>query len=109
MAHDNHDEDRVRVLAERVDRGDFDMALRPEKAEDALRDGPERFFALAAEIARTQFDPADEWNEFVRALWEQADAGFGLTDGDNDAVATTWFDHPEDPPVVAWDSRPQRD
>lgn len=95
-------------LSRRVDRGDFDAALRPENAEDALRDGPERFFALAAEIGRSQFDPAEQWEEFVRAVWEQVDAGFGLSaaDEDDDAIAKTWFDHPEDPPVVAWDRQP---
>ena len=29
------------------------------------------FFALAAEAARVQFDPAEQWDEFVAALWHQ--------------------------------------
>ena len=95
-------------MATRVERGDFDPALRPASHEEALREGPERFFALAAEVARSQFDPAEHWDDFVHALWEQADAGFGLsaTDAKDGTGETAWFDDPEDPPVVAWERRP---
>lgn len=94
-------------LAQRVERGDFDAAFRPASTEEALREGPERFFALAAEVARSQFEPTEHWDEFVQALWEQADAGFGLSaaDAKDDAGETAWFDDPDDPPVVAWDRR----
>lgn len=109
-------------IGDRVDRGDFDAALRPASNEEALRDGPVQFFKLGAEVARAQFDPAEQWPKFVQALWEQVDAGFGLTVDDEDdaaiprawfdhpddpAVPTAWFDHPDDPAVVAWDRRPQ--
>lgn len=97
-------------LDQRVARGDFDAALHPASAEEALQDGPKHFFALAAEIGRSQFDPTTHWDDFVRAVWEQIDAGFGLTAAeDAGGVAEVWFDHPEDPPVVAWDRRPESD
>lgn len=97
--------ERRAALADRVDDGRFDAALRPTSNEEALREGPGQFFKLVAEVARAQFDPADEWDEFVQALWEQVDAGFGLTvdDEDDAAVPRAWFDHPDDPAVVAWD------
>lgn len=106
MTDDSQSERRRDTIAERVDGGEFDAALRPANAEEALREGPERFFALAAEVARAQFDPSDHWDEFVSALWEQVDAGFGLTLSEDDQpAARSWFDHPEDPSFVAWDQR----
>jgi hypothetical protein len=100
-----HAEQRRSEIADRVDRGDFDAALRPTSNEEALREGPGQFFKLATEVARAQFDPAGQWDEFVEALWEQVDAGFGLTadDEDDPAVSRAWFDHPDDPAVVVWD------
>lgn len=92
-------------LTERVERGDFDAALRATTPEEALLLGPERYFVLVAEIARTQFDPAERWDDFVRALWEQVDAGFGLTTDNEDESVRPWFDHPDDPSFVAWDQR----
>lgn len=96
-------------IAERVERGEFDAALRPTGNEEALHEGPGQFFKLVAEVARGQFDPADRWEEFVQALWEQVDAGFGLSvdDEDDAAVPRTWFDHPDDPAVVVWDRGPE--
>ena len=95
-------------LAGRVDRGDFDAALRPASKEEALREGPGQFFKLVAEVARAQYDPAEDWDHFVQALWEQVDAGFGLTVNDEGdaAVPRAWFDHPDDPAVVVWDRQP---
>lgn len=105
---DSSDSGALHELSRRVDIGEFDAALRPTNEDESLHQGPERFFALAAEIARSQFDPTAHWEEFVHAFWEQADAGFGLSaaDPNDDAIETAWFDHPEDPPVVAWDRRP---
>ena len=102
-------ERRQSEIADRVDRGDFDAALRPASNEEALREGPGQFFKLVAEVARAQFDPAVQWDEFVQALWEQVDAGFGLTvDEEDDAtVPRVWFDHADDPAVVVWDRRPE--
>ena len=60
-------------LEQRIDEGEFDAALRPDTTGQALRDGPRQFFALAAEAARTEFDPADRWDDFEQALWEQVD------------------------------------
>ena len=96
-------------LADGVDRGDFDAALRPSSNEEALREGPGQFFKLVAEVARAQFDPAEHWDEFVQTLWAQVDAGFGLSvdDEDDAAAPRTWFDHPDDPAVVVWDRRPE--
>ena len=97
-------------IANRAAQGEFDAALRPASNEEALQEGPAQFFRLVAEVARGQFDPAEQWDEFVQALWEQVNAGFGLTAHENDpAVPTAWFDHPDDPPVVAWDRNPQDD
>lgn len=107
----DHDTPRTRLteLAARVDEGEFDSALRPPSNEMALREGPGQFFKLVAEVARAQFDPADDWDGFVQALWEQVDAGFGLTvdDEDDAAVPRAWFDHADDPAVVVWDRRPE--
>ena len=96
--------------ADRIDRGEFDAALRPTSNEEALREGPAQFFKLVAEVARAQFDPAEQWEGFVHALWEQVDAGFGLTvdDDDDAAVPRAWFDHPDDPSVVVWDRRAEQ-
>ncbi len=110
--HEGHVK-RHAQLAGRVDDGEFDAALRPGSNEEALKDGPQQYFALVAEVARAQFDPAEHWEEFVQALWEQVDAGYGLTADDEDEdeamVPRTWFDHPDDPAVVAWDRRlPER-
>ena len=97
-------------LADRVEQGEFDAALRPTGNDQALREGPGQFFKLGAEVARAQFDPSEHWDEFVQALWEQVDAGFGLTvdDEDDAAVPRAWFDHPDDPAVVVWDRRPEQ-
>jgi hypothetical protein len=97
---------RREELAGRVHDGEFDAAPRPGSNEEALTEGPQQYFALVADVARAQFDPAEHWQEFVQALWEQVDAGYGLTADDDDAaVSSTWFDHPDDPAVVAWDRR----
>lgn len=60
---------------------------------------------LSAEVARGEFDPSERWDEFVRALWEQVDAGFGLTPDDQEHadIPRAWFDHADDPDVVVWD------
>jgi len=108
--HDTNERSELRrsEIGDGVERGEFDAALRPTSSEEALRDGPEQFFKLVAEVARAQFDPAEHWDDFVQALWEQVDAGFGLTaDEDDPAMPRAWFDHPDDPAVVAWDQRPQ--
>ena len=62
------------------------------------------FLSLAAAAARAQRDPARDWDGFVEALWHQVAAGFALTDDIEDypEVPRAWFDHPDDPPVVAW-------
>jgi hypothetical protein len=80
-------------------------AFTPGSTGQALRDGPQAFFALAAGVARVQFDPAEEWVGFLQALWEQLDAGFALTPDEMASlgVPEAWFDHPDDPSVVAWD------
>jgi hypothetical protein len=85
--------------------GTFAAALNPGSTGQALRDGPAAFFALAAGVARVQFDPAEEWDGFLQALWEQLDAGFALTPDETMGlgVPEAWFDHPDDPPVVVWD------
>lgn len=95
-------------IEERAGRGDFDAALRPESTEQALREGPRQYFALASEVARGVFEPSERWNEFVHALWEQIDAGFGLTSDDQEHthVPLAWFDHSDDPDVVVWDPEP---
>ena len=100
---------RQAQLADRVEHGEFDAALRPTGNEEALREGPGQFFKLVAEVVRAQFDPAEHWDQFVQALWEQMDAGFGLTvdDEDDAAVPRAWFHHPDDPAVVVWDRRPE--
>ncbi|MBA2316504.1 MAG: hypothetical protein H0V93_01790 [Euzebyales bacterium] len=56
-------------------------------------------------MARGEFDPAERWDEFVQALWEQVDAGFGLTPDDEEHpdIPRAWFDHAHDPDVVVWD------
>ncbi len=83
----------------------FDAALRPDSLEQALREGPRQFFALAAEVARGEFDPTERWDEFVQTLWEQVDAGFGLTPDDEEHadIPRAWFDHADDPDVVVWE------
>lgn len=108
---DRHEPIRERDdLAHRVDSGEFDAALRPTSYDQALSEGPGQFFRLAAEVARGQFDPTEQWDQFVQALWEQVNAGFGLTaDEDDPRVMAAWFDHPNDPAVVAWDRDPQDD
>ena len=108
MNDDERSEMRRSRLADRVDGGEFDAALRPASNEEALREGPGQFFKLGAEVARGQFDPAEHWDEFVQALWEQVDAGFGLTPDDEEHidVPRAWFDHADDPDVVVWDREP---
>ena len=97
---------RFENLADRVERGEFDAALRPESTQQALSEGPERYFGFIAEVARAQFDPVEQWDDFVAALWEQVDAGFGLTaDEDDGGRPRPWFDFPDDPSFVAWDQR----
>lgn len=63
------------------------------------------FFGVSAEAARAEFDPVERWEEFVEALWEQVDAGFGLTvdEGDFPDVPRAWFDRPDDSPLAAWE------
>ena len=109
MSYEERATQRREELADRVDAGEFDAALRPDSGEEALREGPEQFFKLVAEVARAQCDPREDWAGFVQALWEQVDAGFGLSVDDEDeaAVPRTWFDHPDDPAVVVWDRRPE--
>lgn len=89
-------------------RGAFAAAFQPGKPEDAFRDGPRQFFALAAEVARAQFDPVLQWDDFLEALWEQAAAGFGLSPDDQDLTGgpRAWFEEPDDPDVVVWDEQP---
>lgn len=95
-------------LAAQAGSGLFEPALRPVSTEEALRDGPRHFFALAAEVARAQFDPAAQWDEFVQALWEQVDTGFGLSrDEDLAGAPQAWFEEPGDPDVVVWSERPE--
>lgn len=85
--------------------GRFAAAFNPGSTGQALRDGPQAFFALAAEVARVQFDPAEDWDGFLQALWEQLDAGFALTPDETMGlgVPDAWFDDPDDPSVVVWD------
>jgi hypothetical protein len=66
MSDDNRAAQLRTAFADRVDRGDFDAALRPTSNEGALREGPARHFALVAEVARAEFDPAERWDEFVQ-------------------------------------------
>ena len=110
MVNKESPERRQSEIADRVGRGDFDAALRPTSSEEALREGPGQFFKLVAEVARAQFDPSEHWDDFVQALWEQVDAGFGLTvdDEDDAAAPRAWFDHPDDPSVVVWDRGPEK-
>ena len=110
MSDDDRATQRREDLADRVDRGEFDAALRPSSNDEALHEGPGQFFKLVAEVARAQFEPAEHWDEFVQALWDQVDAAFGLTadNEDDPAVPMAWFDHPDDPAVVAWDRRPAK-
>lgn len=95
------------VALERLVRnGELDAALRPSSVEDAVRNGARQFFALAAEVARGQFDPSIEWEEFVQALWEQVDAGFGVTVDERDSEPSReWFQEAADAEVVVWDPR----
>lgn len=84
----------------------FDASFRPGSTEEALRAGPRQYFALAAELARGQFDPTAQWGEFVSALWEQVDACFDLTADEEDLEATlAWFEEPGDADVVVWNPR----
>lgn len=85
----------------------MDAASRLGSTERELREGPRQFFLLAAEVARGQFDPVTHWEEFLQALWEQVDAGFGLSVDEDSylAVPSPWFDEPDDPDVVVWASR----
>lgn len=89
--------------------GRFNAVFHPASTEEALRDGPRQFFALTAEVARGQFDPAAQWDAFVQAFWEQVDTGFSLSVDDEDypGVARAWFDEPGDPDVVVWKPRPE--
>lgn len=81
--------------AARARSGAFDPALRPVSTEQALSQGPRQFFTLAAEVARGQSDPASHWEQFVQALWEQVDAGFGLTADEEDVEPpVAWFERP---------------
>lgn len=73
-----------------------------------MRDGPRKFFVLAAEVARGQFDPVAQWDAFVQALWVQLDAGFALsldTEVDYPDMPSACVDDPSDPDVVVWDQR----
>lgn len=101
----------VDVVQEQLREGAFDAVFQPCDAQEALRDGPRQFFALAAEVARGQFDPAAQWDEFVQALWEQVDAGFGLSRDEEDltGVPRAWFEEQGDPDVVVWEGRPESD
>lgn len=88
---------------------DLGAVLGPASTEDILRDGPGQFFVLAAEVARGQFDPVVQWDEFVHALWEQVDAGFGISP-DNErhlGIPRAWFEEPDDPAVVVWEEGPE--
>lgn len=98
--------DRWRTLEALVWRGALDSIFRSGSTEEALKQGPQKFFALAAEVARGQFDPAIEWDGFLQALWEQVDAGFGLTTGEQDSdLPLAWSDESGDGVVVVWDPR----
>lgn len=87
----------------------FDAAFWPGSTGEALRHGPGQFFVLAAEVARGQFDPVVQWDEFVQALWEQLDAGFGVSPDTEHHLDNprAWFEEPGDPDVVVWDERPE--
>jgi hypothetical protein len=82
-------------------------AFAPDDVEQGLLEGPVAFFRLAAEVARTCCDPSRDWDGFVEALWAQLDAGFDLTPDlhGGQVRAPAWFDEPDDPPVVVWQSR----
>lgn len=82
-----------------------DEGSAPSGSADVSATLMRRFFSLAAEAARAQHAPADRWDAFVEALWQQVDAGFGLSgDGEEfDDVPMAWFEHPDDPAVVVWE------
>lgn len=94
--------DRWAAVEAQVRCGGFDAAFRAASTEEALCDGPRQFFALAAEVARGQSDPAVHWGEFVQALWEQLDAGFGLTADEDTKPPLAWFEELGDAEIVVW-------
>ncbi len=68
MANKDTSERRQSEIADRVDRGNFDAAVRPTSNEESLGEGLGTSFRLVAEVARAQFGPLFQWDEFVQAL-----------------------------------------
>lgn len=69
------------------------------------RSGALTFVSLAAEAARSQFDPTTQWEQFLEALWLQLNAGFGLIDEDvNQLSEAAWFDGSSSASALASDA-----